>query len=128
MTELLDSLQSVLTKYSLVTAFAVIGVTTWVSYFLSARLTRGRFHGSAIAILIGLLLAYVGGIRTGGGNGIADIEALSSIDLGSTKIEVSGDITEENLRIYNHGAINFISSGSLTKHLRAVDLSMRFVS
>ncbi len=58
----------------------------------------------------------------------ADIEALSSIDLGSTKIEVSGDITEENLRIYNHGAINFISSGSLTKHLRAVDLSMRFVS
>jgi len=58
----------------------------------------------------------------------ADIEALSSIDLGETKIEVSGDITEEKLRAYNHGAINFISSGSLTKHLRAVDLSMRFVS
>ena len=58
----------------------------------------------------------------------ADIEALSSIDLGGTKIEVSGDITEEKLRAYNHGAINFISSGSLTKHLRAVDLSMRFVS
>jgi len=57
----------------------------------------------------------------------ADIEALSSIDLGGTKIEVSGDITEEKLRAYNHGAINFISSGSLTKHLRAVDLSMRFV-
>ena len=58
----------------------------------------------------------------------ADIEALSLIDLGDTKIEVSGDITEEKLRAYNHGAINFISSGSLTKHLRAVDLSMRFVS
>ena len=57
----------------------------------------------------------------------ADIEALASIDLGETKIEVSGDITEEKLRGYNHGAINFISSGSLTKHLRAVDLSMRFV-
>jgi len=57
----------------------------------------------------------------------ADIEALSSIDLGETKIEVSGDITEEKLRAYNHGAINFISSGSLTKHIRAVDLSMRFV-
>ena len=57
----------------------------------------------------------------------ADIEALSLIDLGDTKIEVSGDITEEKLRAYNHGAINFISSGSLTKHLRAVDLSMRFV-
>jgi nicotinate-nucleotide pyrophosphorylase (carboxylating) len=58
----------------------------------------------------------------------ADIEALSSIDLGNTKIEVSGDITEEKLRGYNHGAINFISSGSITKHIRAVDLSMRFVS
>ncbi len=57
----------------------------------------------------------------------ADIEALSSIDLGETRIEVSGDITEETLRTYNHGAIDFISSGSLTKHLRAVDLSMRFV-
>lgn len=57
----------------------------------------------------------------------ADIEALASIDLGSTKIEVSGDITEEKLRSYNHEVINFISSGSLTKHLRAVDLSMRFV-
>ena len=56
-----------------------------------------------------------------------DIEALSSIDLGNTKIEVSGDITEKKLRAYNHGAINFISSGSLTKHIRAVDLSMRFV-
>jgi nicotinate-nucleotide pyrophosphorylase (carboxylating) len=57
----------------------------------------------------------------------ADIEALSSIDLGNSKIEVSGDITEEKLRAYNHGAINFISSGSITKHIRAVDLSMRFV-
>jgi nicotinate-nucleotide pyrophosphorylase (carboxylating) len=57
----------------------------------------------------------------------ADIEALSSIDLGETRIEVSGDITEETLRTYNHGAIDFISSGSLTKHLRAVDLSMRFI-
>ena len=57
----------------------------------------------------------------------ADIEALSSIDLGETKIEVSGDITEEKLRHYSHGAINFISSGSITKHVRAIDLSMRFV-
>lgn len=81
MMELLDSLESVLTKYSLVTAFAVIGVTVWVSYFLSARLTRGRLHGSAIAILIGLLAAYVGGAVTGGENGIADIEVLSGIGL-----------------------------------------------
>jgi len=78
---LLDSAQAVLTKYSLVTAFAVIGVTIWISFFLSARLTRNRLHGSAIAILIGLLLAYIGGITTGGKKGIADIEILSGIGI-----------------------------------------------
>jgi malonate transporter MadM subunit len=79
MMEVLESLQVVLTKYSLVTAFAVVGVTVWISYFLSDRLTRGRIHGSAIAIAIGLLMAYVGGIVTGGKNGIADIPALAGI-------------------------------------------------
>ena len=56
-----------------------------------------------------------------------NIEALSSMDLGEKKIEVSGDITQEKLRHYSHGAINFISSGSITKHIRAIDLSMRFI-
>jgi malonate transporter MadM subunit len=79
--ELLKLLEEVLTKYSLVTAFAVIGVTVWVSYFLSDRLTKGRIHGSAIAILIGLILAYVGGVATGGKKGIADIGVLSGIGL-----------------------------------------------
>jgi malonate transporter MadM subunit len=79
MMEVLESLQIVLTKYSLVTAFAVVGVTVWISYFISDRLTRGRIHGSAIAIAIGLLMAYVGGIVTGGKNGIADIPALAGI-------------------------------------------------
>jgi malonate transporter MadM subunit len=46
---------------------------------MSERLTRGRLHGSAIAILLGLLLAWYGGIRTGGEKGIADIEVLSGI-------------------------------------------------
>jgi malonate transporter MadM subunit len=79
--ELLKLLEEVLTKYSLVTAFAVIGVTVWLSYFLSERLTKGRIHGSAIAILIGLILAYVGGVTTGGRKGIADIGVLSGIGL-----------------------------------------------
>ena len=57
----------------------------------------------------------------------ADIEALSSLDLGETKIEVSGDITEEKINAYSHAAVHFISSGSITKHIRAVDLSMRLV-
>jgi malonate transporter MadM subunit len=79
MTEMVDALVQVLTKYSLVTAFAVIGITVWVSYYLSEKLTRGWLHGSAIAILIGLILAYFGGLTTGGTKGIADIKVLAGI-------------------------------------------------
>ena len=77
--EVLEALLGILTKYSLVTAFAVVGFTVWVSYLISERLARGRLHGSAIAILLGLLLAWIGGISTGGKKGIADIEVLSGI-------------------------------------------------
>ena len=79
MTELLVAMQVLLAKYSLVTAFAVVGAMVWFSYLISDRLTRGRLHGSAIAILLGLLLAYVGGLLTGGKKGIADVEVLSGI-------------------------------------------------
>ncbi len=77
--EVFEALLDILTKYSLVTAFAVIGFTVWISYLISERLTHGRLHGSAIAILLGLLLAWIGGVSTGGKKGIADIEVLSGI-------------------------------------------------
>lgn len=57
----------------------------------------------------------------------ADIAALAAIDFGDTRIEVSGNITEETMRQYISSAVNYISSGSLTKHIRAVDLSMRLI-
>jgi hypothetical protein len=61
----------VITKNSLLTAFAFVGVVIWFSYFLSAKLTRGHLHGSAVAIAIGLALAWAGGAVTGGENGLA---------------------------------------------------------
>jgi nicotinate-nucleotide pyrophosphorylase (carboxylating) len=57
----------------------------------------------------------------------ADIKALSDIDFGETKIEVSGNITADTMQQYISSAVNYISSGSLTKHIQAVDLSMRLV-
>ncbi len=81
MTDFLQAVNKVEAKYSLLVAFAVVGVTMWISYVISDRLTRGRLHGSAIAIILGLLLAYVGGIKTGGKKGIADIELLSGIGI-----------------------------------------------
>ncbi|MCH7934902.1 MAG: malonate transporter subunit MadM [Gemmatimonadetes bacterium] len=78
---MLDLMAQVMSRYGLITAFAVVGITVWVSYQLSTRLTRGHLHGSAIAIMLGLLAAYVGGVVTGGNRGIADLEVFAGIGL-----------------------------------------------
>ncbi|WP_201487708.1 malonate transporter subunit MadM [Pseudomonas sp. OF001] len=78
---MLESLTKVLNGYGMISGFAVIGATMWLSYWMSARLTKGRLHGSAIAILIGLVLSYVGGLYTGGQKGLVDIPLLSGIGI-----------------------------------------------
>jgi nicotinate-nucleotide pyrophosphorylase (carboxylating) len=45
---------------------------------------------------------------------------------GPIELEASGGITRETLRAVAETGIDFVSVGSLTKHVRAVDLSMRF--
>jgi malonate transporter MadM subunit len=81
MMDVLDLLASVLIRNGLITAFLFVGVIVWISYFVSGKLTGGRLHGSAIAILVGLVLAYVGGVATGGSQGLADIEILAGVGL-----------------------------------------------
>ncbi|MES2477063.1 MAG: malonate transporter subunit MadM [Verrucomicrobiota bacterium] len=78
---MMDFLLPLLAEYPLVAAFAVVGALVWISHFISTRLTRGRVHGSAIAIFLGLGLAYVGGEATGGKKGLADIPAFAGIAL-----------------------------------------------
>jgi len=46
---------------------------------------------------------------------------------GRAKIEVSGGVTLETVRSIAATGVDYISIGSLTKHVRAVDLSMRFM-
>jgi malonate transporter MadM subunit len=75
----MNILNTVFFANSLLVAFAVVGLTVWVSYFLADKLTQGRIHGSAIAITIGLIAAYYGGVVTGGKSGIADLTLLSGI-------------------------------------------------
>lgn len=76
---ILDTLAATLSKNALITAFAFVGVVVWVSYLLSAKLTKGQVHGSAVAIAIGLALAYAGGRATGGSQGLADVSLLAGI-------------------------------------------------
>ncbi len=45
---------------------------------------------------------------------------------GPMKLEASGSVSAESLRSIAETGVDFVSIGSLTKHVRAVDLSMRF--
>ncbi len=81
MAELQDILTSVLTRNGLITAFVFVGLLMAFSYWLSARLTGGRLEGSAIAITLGLVLAYFGGLYTGGSKGVADLPLLAGVAL-----------------------------------------------
>ena len=74
-------LEKAAVENGLVVAFAVVGLVVLVSGAISRRLTFGRVHGSAIAIFIGLALAYVGGKMSGGSKGLADLSLFSGIGL-----------------------------------------------
>lgn len=78
---MIEFFEPLLIEYSLITAFAVIGLVVWISYLLSAKLSRGRLHGSAIAIFLGLVLAYYSGVATDGKKGVADFPALAGVGL-----------------------------------------------
>lgn len=45
---------------------------------------------------------------------------------GQARLEVSGNVTKETLRTFAETGVDFISVGALTKHVQALDLSMRF--
>ena len=78
---MMELLTTVFVRNNLIVAFAVVGVTIWVSYYFANKFTKGRIHGSAIAIALGLVAAYFGGVDTGGNKGVADVALLSGIGL-----------------------------------------------
>ena len=45
---------------------------------------------------------------------------------GKALLEVSGNVTDKTLREFAETGVDFISVGALTKHVQALDLSMRF--
>ncbi|MCU4747607.1 malonate transporter subunit MadM [Streptomyces sp. G-5] len=77
----LDRFASVFENNGLLVAFALVGALMLVSGWLSKTLTRGRLQGSAIAILLGLALAYWGGSVTDGEAGLAGFAALSGLSV-----------------------------------------------
>ncbi len=72
---------NLLAEEGVVTAFATVGIIIYLANLASKYLTAGRIHGSAIAVVTGIVLAYIGGRITHGHKGIADIAAFSGFGL-----------------------------------------------
>ncbi len=77
----METITQFLEKNGLVVAFLVVGLMTYTATVLSNRLTNRKIPASAIAIFMGLALAYAGGIYSGGQKGVADLKLFSGFSL-----------------------------------------------
>jgi len=55
-----------------------------------------------------------------------DLRAAVAETRGRARLEASGGVTLDNVRAIAETGVDFISIGGLTKHVHAVDLSLRF--
>ncbi len=56
---------------------------------------------------------------------LEDMAAAVKINSGAIELEASGNIDLDNIRVIAETGVDYISIGALTKHVRAIDLSMR---
>ena len=56
---------------------------------------------------------------------LPDLRAAVTLCSGKARTEASGNITLETIREIAGTGVDFISSGAITKHIQAIDLSMR---
>jgi nicotinate-nucleotide pyrophosphorylase (carboxylating) len=57
---------------------------------------------------------------------INETEKAVSINRKRIELEASGNIDEQSLRLIANTGVDFISIGALTKHIRAIDFSLRY--
>ncbi len=57
---------------------------------------------------------------------LPQIKEAVEINQGRAKLEVSGNVSLNGLRALAETGVDFISTGAMTKHISAIDLSMRF--
>jgi malonate transporter MadM subunit len=72
----MKELTAMLDKNGLVFAFMLVGIVMYLSNIISKRLTNHKIPGAAIAISIGLIIAYFGGEK-----GLASVPAFSGLAL-----------------------------------------------
>ena len=59
---------------------------------------------------------------------LSELENAVTTTDGKKKLEASGNMTLENIREVAKTGVDYISIGAITKHIQAIDFSMRFTS
>lgn len=72
--------ESLFTSYGLIGAAMLVAVLLLAGYAIGGLIGQKRM-GSAIAIMLALVVAYIGGSITGGSKGISDISAFAGVAL-----------------------------------------------
>ncbi|TFV94536.1 malonate transporter subunit MadM [Algoriphagus kandeliae] len=77
----MDNLIGLIEKNGLIFGFLCVGIIFLIGELLSKTIFRSKIPGSAIAIFLGLLLGYLGGLWSDGEKGIAGISLFAGIGL-----------------------------------------------
>ena len=72
----MEHIESLLIKNGLLFAFLFVGIIMWLSYQISHRLLKNKIPGVALAVIVGLGLAFLGEKK-----GIADLPLFSGMAL-----------------------------------------------
>ncbi len=75
----MEQLLKVIDQNGLIVAFLIVGLLTFLSDIFSKKVLKRKIPGSAIAIFIGLVLGYLGGLFSGGEKGLADISIFKGL-------------------------------------------------
>lgn len=77
--DIMEMITNIMTKNGLVMSFMVVGAVMGIANVLG-KATKGRIAGSAIAIVIGLILALIGGLVVPDGEkGLSDVAMFSGL-------------------------------------------------
>ena len=75
----IEIIKGIFIDNGLVMSFLLIAVGMAVSSVISKYIFRGKIPASAVAILVGLVMAFIGGKIAGGSSGIADVDVFAGI-------------------------------------------------
>jgi nicotinate-nucleotide pyrophosphorylase (carboxylating) len=99
---------------------------------IAAALAAGAKRGRPVEIEVTNLQEFEEALNAGARHLLLDnfgldmLRAAVTRNAGRAQLEVSGGVTSDSIRALAQTGVDFISMGSLTKHVRAVDYSMQF--